>query len=251
MLYELRNDSTILSNDHWTLLSNAIHSYDEFNQINRLQQLMLQKNAILPKLRMKSRDMLNVFNEIIIGIQPLMERSSHFQILPKDMIRRLFYRNMAITGGVNAMFITRETHIREDAGYATMCALVYGPDFLINSRKLENRLENNGNLIKLYLFVLIFSTNCKFLSHNQIDDYDIETNTIKLFHIQNIYIEILWRYMIYLYGYQQAASRFTALIIDSLCIVMLAKHVSDESAHNMLVEGVVTHIESALSITNE
>jgi len=249
-LYELRSDSTILSNDQWTLISNVIRSYDEFDQINRLQQLFRQKNSQLPKLRTKPRDTMMIFNEIIIGIQPLMERSVHFQLLPKDVGQRIFVYNLAITGGINAMFISREAHISDDITYTTICKLTYGQDFFDDSRKVENRLENNGNLVKLYLFVLIFSTYCKFLSYTPDEDVNMETNSIELFHTQNIYVETLWRYMIYLYGYQQAASRFTRLVTDTLCMISMAKRVTDQSAQNMLVESLVTHIEGALNLAS-
>ena len=55
-----------------------------------------------------------------------------------------------------------------------------------------------------------------------------------MFHIQNIYAEVTWKYLLYKYGYNQSIQRFIKLIqclLAAINIVFdgqnIAKHLSD------------------------
>jgi hypothetical protein len=246
----LENDRSTLRSDEWNLLSNIISSYDEQNQIHRVKHLLNQKCSLLPKLRTKSADTLNTINEMMTGIQPLIERSPHFQLLSSEARRSVILHNLLITGGVNAVFISREANAFQNAAYVTAITLLYGTDLVMSFVQRNERLETNGNLIKLLVFVLIFSNNCSIVLFNEHENIEMISSSIELFRIQDIYVNILWRYLLYLYGHNEAVLRFSSLIRTVLDTINMGKQVIENLAHKTLMNRIVTQTERSLTITN-
>lgn len=73
-------------------------------------------------------------------------------------------------------------------------------------------------------------------------------NTKRLFHIQNIYIEIMFKYMIYRLGYDGACLRFAALIKSLLDQCMCVFRASEVQAHDQLIRSVVKQTETVLTL---
>ena len=100
-----------------------------------------------------------------------------------------------------------------------------------NCAKDNLKLEPNGNLLKLMIFVLIFSSNCSIVlfSPIQYHQYVVQhkmkrLTTLELLKMQDVYVTLLWQYMVYLYGYDQAALRFAGII---KCVIDMFSRVED------------------------
>lgn len=74
-------------------------------------------------------------------------------------------------------------------------------------------------------------------------------NTKRLFEIQNIYIDIMFKYMIYRFGYQEASLRFAALIKSLIDHCMCIFRAMEVQAHEQLIQNVVKEIETVLTLT--
>ncbi len=73
-------------------------------------------------------------------------------------------------------------------------------------------------------------------------------NTLEIFRIQNTYVEVLWKYLVYKYGYYESVQRFMKLIQYLLAGTVavfesqsIEKHVND-------IELLVEQTELALVI---
>ena len=71
--------------------------------------------------------------------------------------------------------------------------------------------------------------------------------TKRLFDIQNVYIEVMFKYMIYRFGYQEAALRFAALIKSLLDQSMCVFRAREVQAHDQLMQTIVKETETALT----
>jgi len=68
-------------------------------------------------------------------------------------------------------------------------------------------------LLKLILIILIFSTYLSIRYENNLNDNKDDYSTYNLFHIQNIYVELLWRYILFrCSNYRQAVKLFSSFI---------------------------------------
>jgi len=208
-----------LTTDQWTLLSNVINCYDGQNMIGRVRFLIDEKSALPAKLRSKAADTLNLISEPIKSLVPLVRMSTHFHHLSVDAQQLLLSNNLFYTGAVNGHFIGREVGAFQNPTYMTACSALYGDDYMMKCAKDNLKLEPNGNLLKLMVFVLIFSSNCSIVlfSPIQYHQYVVQNKirrltALELLKMQDIYVTLLWQYMVYLYGYDQAALRFASIV---------------------------------------
>lgn len=208
-----------LTTEQWTLLSNVINCYDGQNMIGRVRFLIDEKSALPVKLRSKAADTLNLISEPIKSLVPFIRMSTHFHHLSVDAQHLLLSNNLFYTGAMNGHFIGREVGAFRNPTYMTACSALYGEDYMMKCAKDNLKLEPNGNLLKLMVFVLIFSSNCSIVLHSPIQLHQsvvqhktLKATTLELLKMQDIYVTLLWQYMVYLYGYDQAAIRFAGII---------------------------------------
>jgi len=213
------NDRSTLTTDQWTLLSNVINCYDGQNLVGRVRLILDGKSSLPVKLRSKAIDTLNLISEPIKCLLPLVRMSTHFHHLSVDAQHLLESNNLFFTGAVSGYLIAREVSAFQNPTYMTACSALYGEDYMLKCAKDSLRLEPNGNLLKLILFVLIFSSNCSIVLFNadQFREYMIhektrKLTTLELLNMQEIYVSLLWKYLVYLYGYNQAAIRFASMV---------------------------------------
>jgi len=86
---------------------------------------------------------------------------------------------------------------------------VYGHSLLPLIQHLLKFIDPDIAIAKLTLSLFAFSNNISIFSSNIKTKF---TNTFEIFRIQNIYVEVMWRYLLYKYGYYQSIQRFINLI---------------------------------------
>ena len=221
-----------------------INCYDGQNMIGRVRIILEGKSSMPVKLRSKSLDTLNLISEPIKSLLPLIHMSSHFHHLSVDAQQLLESNNFFFTGAVNGYFIAREIDAFQNPTYMTACSALYGEDYMLKCARDNLRLESNGNLLKLLLFVLIFSSNCSIvLFHpDQHCQYIIHHNskrltTLELLNMQDIYVTMLWKYMVYLYGYNQAAIRFASMMKSVMDMFSRVEELPTNPSDNRVLNG--------------
>ncbi|UJR36660.1 hypothetical protein I4U23_029377 [Adineta vaga] len=210
----LNKDRSTLTFDEWNTLSNVIHIYDEQNLIIRTQCL-LREHASLPlKIRSKKAITLDLVVSFYTAIEPLLQRSPCFNNLSSDVRRVIVQNNLNGVGALNSMFAALETKIFDNPTHLQNCYEIYGEEYVKENRHLLARLDQNGTLIKIMMLILAFSTNCSLVSLDKITT-SAETSTassIILMRIQDMFIVILWKYLIYQYGFLGAVRRLDHLV---------------------------------------
>ena len=74
------------------------------------------------------------------------------------------------------------------------------------------------------------------------------SDSVNLYKIQNFYVEILFKYMLYRYGYYQAALRFSNLLRIYLVHNLWASNHAELENHDQLVDNVAKEIEQSLVV---
>ena len=74
------------------------------------------------------------------------------------------------------------------------------------------------------------------------------TDVKDIFNIQNFYVEILFKYMIYRYGDNEAILRFAGLIKSVLDQSMCASRTAHIQNYDQLIHDVVKQTEQSLSL---
>jgi len=170
------------------------------------------------KIRSKKSNVLELIGLFYTVIQPFIERSPYFHNLPTDVRRVLIENNLNGTGAFNSLFAAIEAKVFDNELYTTTCNEIYGADYIKESLHLMSRIESNGTLIKMMLIILAFSSNCSLVlpEHASNLTNTSATSSVILIHIQDEFIIILWKYLVYQYGFIEAVRRLDYLVKNYL-----------------------------------
>ncbi|CAF1413561.1 unnamed protein product [Rotaria sordida] len=206
----LQSDQLTLTMDEWNLLSHLTHCYDEYNGFSLVQRFIHEQNNLPPKMRYR----LTRVNELILSFinqsQYFYETNSYFISLCSHDRRILVHNTMKYVGSLGACFIIHHTGLLNNLAFYKSIEIIYGSSILTNSNRIICQFNFDDTFFKLVLPLLIFST----------FDYTYYTNIVPInlmdiktiLHIQNIYTELAWRYLICRYNYRQAVINFSNLI---------------------------------------
>lgn len=201
----------------------------------------LQLNVISP---------LEIISQMFTSMQSFIKSSPDFQILTINEKTSLCERNLnGVTGFYSTLFF-RNTGILSNIKYMEAFASVYGSELMSILKSTNDRLDPDSTLIKLILIVFAFSSNC-FLGnkHNNLERDGLLNGTFRLLGSQNVYLELLWKYMIYRYGYNQAVLRFSQLIQRYLCVLKnLATIYENNEVHRNMIDGIIERTKQSLTI---
>ena len=146
-----------MTSDEWTLLSNIIHAYDASNIIPQTKALLQQQVSLPPKMRSKPSATFQVIKYFYSIVQHLLRRSPFFHQLPSDVRRSLIRNNTETLGSFNTTLILREIDALGNPAFFSGCSTIYGSDATKNGNRFLARMEPDGNLVKIMLFICAFS----------------------------------------------------------------------------------------------
>jgi hypothetical protein len=246
----LRNDTSSLTGEQWNLISNIIRSYDEQGLNNQAMDLLAERSALPPKLRLKLEDTFKLMSLPLENFIPLLKHSPHFRYLSRHAYRTLVLYNVFFTSSLSGCLVARETNAFRDSTCLYATSEVYGSDFMIKCARDNERLITNGNVIKLMLFVLIFSSNCSIVMFNDIEDLDSISSSMELIHIQDIYTMMLWKYLVYIYGEDGAAIHFSLLVKSVLDMFSRTTEITNMIG-SIFMDRTIAQMASLLNIKDE
>jgi len=212
--------------------------------------LIEQISCLPPKLRSKPSNALDIINQFFGSIQPLINRSLHLHSLPIDALRALIKHNMPMAGSLNGLFLFRELNLSNSSTIMNAVTALYGHDIARKCVRNSSECDPNGNLIKMLIFILVFSGNCSMVRYDDQEDIRTMSSSAYRIEIQNIYITAFWKYLVYLYGFQEAVVRFSSLVKLILNILSIAEAIFSNETHNRTVDAILTQTERSLVIGN-
>jgi hypothetical protein len=246
----LQNDRSTLTSSQWNLISNIIHVYDEQHSIVRMKCLIDQMSSLPPKLRSKLSNTSNIITQVFGSVEPLINRSLHLHSLPIDARRALIKHNMHIAGSLNQLFLFRELNVYKNPTILNALTVLYGHDVVRTCGRNIDECDPNGNLIKMLIFILVFSSNCSLVTYDDQEDIRTMSSSIHRIEIQNVYITAFWKYLVHLYGFEEAVVRFSSLMKLILNMLHIAEVIFSNGTHNQTVDAIVTQTERSLVIRN-
>jgi hypothetical protein len=218
----------------------VIHAYDEENPVAQMKYVFERRASLPVKLRFKQEDTLKITSAFIQCVQPIIERLSHYQSLPIDIRQILIRKNLVRIGIIHGFFVVNEINAIRDPVYLATCNELYGSAYMTEVFSIINRIESNKTLVKLLISILIFSSNLSIVTFTDEEDIINPTDLIK---IQDIYVTILWKYMIYQYGYIEAIQRFDGMIKTILDIYQARKNLIKIKIHDQMFYKIVKEME--------
>ena len=134
-----------------------------------------------------------------------------------------------------------------------MNSTTYGQTLTERVTQLVPFLDQDGTLFKLLLVVLSFSTCYNYIlpGENDSDQVPSEahllTDPVEFLAIQNTYVEVLFKYMLFRSGYVEASKRFAGLIQVVLEQNKCLQTLKEVESHQAMVKEIVQDAEQVLS----
>ncbi|CAF1101538.1 unnamed protein product [Rotaria sordida] len=240
----LEQDRSLLNSDQWTHLSNLIHCYDEHNVLPAAKDFLKELDSLQPKLRFKidSKRILDIITIICQTIEPFIQSNHDFASLP------LHHRSIVLRGSVenvgclSTCFIMRQSGLITNSAFCNGLEITYGTLPYNLSLNLTSLLDPDVNLVKLTLALLAFCpSNCTLFNENASPSHLIDIQAF--LHIQNSYAELIWKYLLYTYTFEQAVLRFSHLVKCLVATFTVRTHLQTVTNHIDVVESLVQKIE--------
>jgi hypothetical protein len=186
-------------------------------------------------------------------MEPFLQRSAYFNDLSLSVRQRIVQNNLHGIGTLNAMFIAVNVQLFNYLSHTLTCKEIYGVDYVQEIQRIIHRLEPNGTLIKIMLMILAFASNSSLIQNNfsiDTNDYSTPSNSISLLRIQNVLTTLIWKYLVYQYGFEEAVRRCNNLVKTYLDIL---HHVNANASreHWQMIDSVVKKIIQSLIINDD
>ncbi|CAF1603905.1 unnamed protein product [Rotaria magnacalcarata] len=206
----LRSDTSTLSIDQWGLLSNLIHCYDEHGGFLVAERFTSEQNGLPLKARYKYGSLNALYSSLMTGSQLLFEKNADFIALSSHDRSHLIYGRLKYLGGIGACFILSHVKLFDNPAFYSASEAVYGSPAMEAGKATCNLIDSDVVFVKLGLSILAFST-FDYTFYTNTETSNLENITAVL-RIQDMYIELAWRYLVYKYGHSRAVISFSNLI---------------------------------------
>jgi hypothetical protein len=218
----LQNQRGDLTERDWRLLSNILNAYENFSTLPYARDLIKQSSIVhLPKVAMQSA----IIDHEMAAMRSFFSSIPDFQILTVSEQCSLLERNGQVVTCVSFSSVVRDSGFVYGSEIIDDAIKTYGVELTYRAGRLRSRLDLDSTLIKLMLVVHAFSASCLIMDAPRSKQNDTLTlGTFRLLGSQNVYAELVWKYMIYRYGYREAVLRVASLVKQMLDI---SSHLAD------------------------
>lgn len=219
-----------LTSHEWKSISNIIHAYDAFSVIPQIRDTL--RTSDQQNLR-NTLDPMKMTEQMFSSTQLFIRSIPDFHILTTNEQDSLLQRNLKILAAINSTYINRESTLSSNEQHHRTLIFMLGDDVARRKERLENQLDRDSILVKLMLIVVTFSSNLFALDPSETFQHDsFCLGTFRLFGSQNIYVQLLWKYLMHRYSFSEAVIRFSQLIKQILDTILLMSEIGDNSQQN-------------------
>ncbi|CAF1087983.1 unnamed protein product [Rotaria sordida] len=206
----LRSDQSTLAIDQWNLISNLSHCYDEYSGILLGEHYIREQNLLPLKLRFKSASMIEFFQILLDTSQSIYKNNQDFLSLSEYDRSILLHSTFIYTSSLSANSIHYQIGLFNCPAFYTTIELIGNPNAAAANKRIAKRMDFDMITMKLFLAIISFSTiRCTIYSNTPLENL---SKIKKILDIQNKYIELLWRYLLYKYNFERSVICLSNLI---------------------------------------
>jgi hypothetical protein len=235
-----------LNYDQWNLISNLVHCYKEHSALSYIRNFIQEQTTLPIKMRCKTAAIDKLFESILSGVELFFKSNHHYRSLCSHDRSILLRSAMESAGSFGSVLIFRELRFFDQPGVLESIEALYGTTTKNLSTRLLDEVDRDITFVKLGIAMFAFSTtNCS--SYTTIG-FDHLTNIKDILHIQNMYAEVTWKYLLYKYNYAQTVIFFTNLIKTHLLINVAINEARQSEHHKLIMENLIEKINQHVII---
>ncbi|CAF1283122.1 unnamed protein product [Adineta steineri] len=244
----LNADLSTLTVDQWNLISNLSHCYDDHSGLSIGERYVREQHALPPRLRFKTTSMIVFIGTIFNEAQLLYKNNQDFLSLSLEDRSTLLHSTTAHTASLSSNFIFHQIGLMDCPTYYNSLEIITHASLIPTAKRIANRLDFDIIVIKLMLAILSFST-ISYTSYSNSPPVNL-SNTKLILKIQDTYIDLTWRYLVYKYNYEQAIKCFSDLIRCLFAINQAMVEIEEIQWYTNMVDSFVQTTEQILIVDN-
>jgi hypothetical protein len=195
-------------------LSNILHAYENSSTLPYARDLIKQSSVVPIS---KNAIRFAIIDHEVGAMRSFFSSIPDFQILTVSEQCSLLERNGQAITCVSLGLILRDSGFVYCPEAVADAIRMYGVEVVYRAACIRSRLDLDSTLVKLMLVIHAFSASCLIVDAPRSKQNDtLLLGTFRLLGSQNVYAELVWKYMIYRYGYREAVNRFASLVKQML-----------------------------------
>ena len=244
----LRNDQSTLTLDHWNNLSNLVHCFDEHSGLTFANDYLQAQMNLPPKYRFKVSSVGTFLGQLMEQVQSVTEMNRDSQVISLRDRKLLLHNTAEYTTSFGCAFLFRETGLFDQPLYLQAAEVLLKENFIHFAKRLVEHLDSDVVFLKIIVALMsFFTSNYTVYIHEPPTNLD---NAISIFHLENIYSDLVWRYLLYKYGHQQAVQCFSNLIRCFLLLNDTVVQAHEVRQFTEIIDTVVQTTEEKLHISD-
>ena len=239
----LESDKSLLTSNQWTLLSNLLNCYNDYKLLLYGQRLMDACNNL---------QFTNIIDPILIGeyLSSIYDTTGIYLHSNYDICQLPFDdRTILLRGAANnvastiAAFGATYFHLLSLEPILNIMLNMYGRRIVDIHRWAMKFLDPDIVLIKLAISIFALSET----TYSYLPDISTHlTNPLLILEIQNRYVEITWKYLLYRYGHYQAVKRFLNLTLWFNALILFMYYGQSITTHVNDINSLIEQTEITL-----
>lgn len=189
---------------------NLIQCYDEHNGFLVIQQYINEQNSLPLKMRYKFTSVNEILTLLMSKSEILFEKNSDFHSLNEKDRCFLIETKFKYVSSLNTCFILHQIGLFDNLVFYRTIEIIFGSFAKLMKKIANDQFNSDIIFIKLAIQILIFSTfDYIYYKNNNLIYFE---NIKEILSIQNSYIDLTWKYLIYEYDHKYAVNCFSNLI---------------------------------------
>ncbi|CAF1385857.1 unnamed protein product [Adineta steineri] len=243
ILNSLKPNHSLLTTSQWTLLSNLYNTFDE-SQLSLLGKTLVDTHNSLQPMNVTYQKLVENF------LLSLYETAGRYLRLNDDICKLSFTeRSIVLRNAADSVpcmacaFIIHHYDLFSLDSFFKILTTIYGKGPVSLSVWTMKFIISDIVIFKLALSLFALSK----VAYVYSPDISIDSpNSSTLFHIQNKYAEVTWKYLNFRYGWYEAVKHFHNIIHCLMACTMLMAPIQNYSIHVDNVDSLVELTELTL-----
>ncbi|CAF1422791.1 unnamed protein product [Adineta steineri] len=243
ILNSLEPDHSLLTTSQWTLLSNLYNTFDESQLLILGKSLVDTHNSSQP---------INVTYERLVEnyLLSIYEATGRYLRLNDDICKLSFSdRSILLRNAADNVSCMAGAFIAHHFGLFSLDSFLKIMAAMFDKRGISLTLWTmkfiNPDIIIYKIALSLFALSKTIYLYSP--DISIDSsNSSTLFHIQNKYAEVTWKYLIYRYGWYEAVKHFHNIIYWLVALTTSITHIQTFSTHVYNIDSLVELTELTL-----
>jgi hypothetical protein len=182
------------------------------------------------------------------NIQLIFEKNRHCISLSSDDRSFLLRNTIECTTNIGGAFLLRQFHLLDFPNFVQSSEIIFQPSAIILIKRLIEQLDPDIIFVKI-LFGLISFLISNYTFYNNIPA-DHLRDSKKIMDIQDMYTELVWRYLISKHSYRDAILCFLNFL---RCLFLLNDSIvqaHQQKQYTDIIDSIVQSTESKLNLNS-